>query len=121
MISNICFFVVFVLFLKRCQICTNDCLECLNPSSYCRQCKYPMSLDTITYRCLPCCTTNITTNDCCQCTLSWDGKNYSRIFLSKKIFRLIDFCLHLLVTPLTKPSTNWFIYSIEKVRNLNYS
>jgi len=80
-------------------MCTNNCLECLNPGSYCRQCVYPMSLDTLTHRCLPCCTTNITTNDCCQCPSSWDG-----------------FCLHPLVTP-SNQVNNWFKFPIDKIRN----
>lgn len=69
-------------------MCTNDCLECLNPGSYCLQCMYPMSLDTLTHRCLSCCTSNITTNDCCQCPSTWDGKNInkrkSNFFIFKK-------------------------------------
>ena len=59
---------------KICELCTDNCLECLHPGSYCRQCSYPLSLDTSTHRCLTCCTTNITTDDCCQCPLIWDGK-----------------------------------------------
>ena len=59
---------------KVCELCTDNCLECLSPGSYCRQCSYPLSLDTSTHRCLSCCTTNITTDDCCQCPLIWDGK-----------------------------------------------
>jgi hypothetical protein len=61
-------------------MCMDHCLECLNPGSYCRQCVYPMALDTVTHRCLSCCTTNLTTTDCCQCPSSWDGKNKSFLF-----------------------------------------
>ncbi|CAF1328959.1 unnamed protein product [Adineta steineri] len=82
-----------------CKLCTNNCLECLNPGSYCRQCIFPMSLDTITHRCLHCCTTNLTTNDCCQCPSSWDG-----------------FCLHPLVTPSTHIA-DWFENSIDNIRH----
>ncbi len=78
-------------------MCTNHCLECLNPGSYCRQCIYPMSLDTLTHRCLSCCKTNLTTNDCCQCSSSWDG-----------------FCLHPLVTPSTHV-TQWWKFSIHEL------
>ena len=79
-------------------MCTNNCLECLHPGSYCRQCIYPMSLDTFTHRCLPCCTTNQTTNDCCQCPSSWDG-----------------YCLHPLVNPSSQTS-HWFDYSLGRLR-----
>ena len=62
--------------IQVCKMCTNDCHECLSPGSYCRQCVYPMALETIAHRCLPCCATNLTTDDCCQCPLSWDGKSW---------------------------------------------
>ncbi|CAF0849788.1 unnamed protein product [Adineta ricciae] len=83
---------------NECKICTDNCLECLYPGSYCRQCVFPMSLDTVTHRCLNCCPSNKTTNDCCQCPLSWDG-----------------FCLHPLVTPVTRGNT-WWTYSIDTIR-----
>ena len=72
--NNWLFVFNYDLLWKECKICTDNCLECLYPGSYCRQCVFPMSLDTVTHRCLNCCPSNKTTNDCCQCPLSWDGK-----------------------------------------------
>ncbi|UJR30781.1 hypothetical protein I4U23_018301 [Adineta vaga] len=83
---------------NACKLCTNNCLECLSPGSYCRQCIFPMSLDTLTHRCLNCCPTNITTNDCCQCPSSWDG-----------------FCLHPLVTPSTH-GNSWWTFPMDTIR-----
>ena len=99
---------------KTCNMCTNDCLECLNPGSYCRQCIYPMSLDTSTHRCLECCSTNLTTNDCCQCPLSWDGKRKFHIHLTHKFLHK-GFCLHPLATPVS-PGTQWFKSSFNQIR-----
>ncbi|CAF0847835.1 unnamed protein product [Rotaria sp. Silwood1] len=82
-----------------CKLCTDNCLECLHPGSYCRQCSYPMSLDISTHKCLSCCTSNITTDDCCQCPLIWDG-----------------FCLHPLVTPPTSSSW-WYKSPIDQIRD----
>lgn len=70
---------------KICELCTDNCLECLPPGSYCRQCSYPLSLDTSTHRCLTCCTTNITTDDCCQCPLIWDGKKKDVYLLDNQL------------------------------------
>ncbi|CAF0988171.1 unnamed protein product [Rotaria sordida] len=82
-----------------CKLCTDNCLECLYPGSYCRQCSYPMSLNVSTHQCLSCCTSNITTDDCCQCPSIWDG-----------------FCLHPLVTSSTF-STWWYKAPIDKIRD----
>lgn len=76
---------------KSCKLCEDNCLECLYPGSYCRQCLYPMSLDTSKHRCFTCCTTNITTDDCCQCPSIWDGKKM-KVFL-----QLIDIFLKVFV------------------------
>ncbi|CAF3370820.1 unnamed protein product [Rotaria sp. Silwood1] len=58
-----------------------------------------MSLDISTHKCLSCCTSNITTDDCCQCPLIWDG-----------------FCLHPLVTPPTSSSW-WYKSPIDQIRD----
>ncbi|CAF2682786.1 unnamed protein product [Rotaria sp. Silwood2] len=103
----------------KCKICTNNCLECLHPGSYCRQCRYPMALDTLTHRCLFCCTTNITTNNCCQCPSSWDGKKAFKILytsIEKQFFFNKGFCLHPLVTP-SIHINNWLSSSIDVMRN----
>ncbi|CAF2914819.1 unnamed protein product [Rotaria sp. Silwood2] len=84
---------------KVCKLCTDNCLECFNPGSYCRQCSYPMSLNIATHKCLSCCTSNVTTDDCCQCPSIWDG-----------------FCLHPLVSPL-KSSSWWYKYPIDQIRD----
>ncbi|CAF4582197.1 unnamed protein product, partial [Rotaria sp. Silwood1] len=55
------------------KLCTDNCLERLHSGSYCRQCSYPMSLDISTHKCLSCCTSNVTTDDCCQCSSIWDA------------------------------------------------
>ncbi|CAF3407738.1 unnamed protein product [Rotaria socialis] len=84
---------------KNCKTCTKNCLECLSPGSYCRRCSFPMALDTLTHQCLYCCTTNITTDNCCQCLSSWDG-----------------FCLHPLVTP-SVHLNDWLISPIHIMIN----
>ncbi|CAF5095432.1 unnamed protein product [Rotaria sp. Silwood1] len=58
-----------------------------------------MSLDISTHKCLSCCTSNITTDDCCQCPLIWDG-----------------FCLHPLVSPPTSSSW-WYKSPIDQIRD----
>ncbi|UJR15817.1 hypothetical protein I4U23_002746 [Adineta vaga] len=78
---------------KQCKLCTNNCLECLSPGSYCRQCSYPMSLSPTTKECLSCCTSAESSKDCCQCPAIWNG-----------------FCLHPLVSP-SSYSSNWWLPS----------
>jgi hypothetical protein len=85
-----------------------------------------MSLDTSKHRCLSCCTTNITTDDCCQCPSIWDG-NYIIFFsINELIFSFQGFCLHPLVSASTYSSNWWLIKSpIDNIRNkfseLNHS
>ncbi|CAF3855729.1 unnamed protein product [Adineta steineri] len=85
---------------KLCKLCTDNCLECLYPGSYCRQCSYPMSLDESTHQCVSCCTTNVTTNDCCQCPSIWTG-----------------LCLHPLVSPSVHSSIWWLKSPVQKVQD----
>ncbi|CAF1326941.1 unnamed protein product [Adineta steineri] len=85
---------------KLCKLCTDNCLECLYPGSYCRQCSYPMSLNESTHQCLSCCTTNVTTNDCCQCPSIWTG-----------------LCLHPLSLSSIHSSVWWLQSPIQKVRD----
>lgn len=59
---------------QKCKLCADNCLECYSPGTHCRQCTYPLSLNMITHHCSSCCTSNITTAKCCQCSSSWDGR-----------------------------------------------
>ena len=101
--------------LKVCKLCTDNCLECLTPGSYCRQCLYPMSLDATTHRCLTCCPSNLTTDSCCQCPSSWDGKRLVVLYQSIFVF-FKGLCLHPLVTPSTHSSNWWLKSPIEEIR-----
>ncbi|CAF0981869.1 unnamed protein product [Adineta ricciae] len=83
---------------KQCTMCTHNCLECFDPGSYCRQCAYPMSLTT-TNECSPCCTSNETTEECCQCPDIWNG-----------------YCIHPLALQPTRSSPWWLISPFEKIR-----
>ncbi|CAF0749460.1 unnamed protein product, partial [Didymodactylos carnosus] len=86
-----------------CKLCSENCLQCLHPGTYCRDCVYPMALDMLTHRCLSCCLTNKTDENCCQCSQSHDG-----------------FCLHPLVKPETsKDSTSWLAKIQNKFRTLD--
>jgi hypothetical protein len=78
-----------------------------------------MALDTLTHRCLSCCTTNLTTNDCCQCSSSWDGKFKFPIEFFNPKTSFPGFCLHPLVTPST-PFPGWLKFPIDKIRNKFY-
>ncbi|CAM4806457.1 unnamed protein product [Rotaria magnacalcarata] len=80
-----------------CKMCTSNCLDCLYPGSYCRQCSYPLSLDMSTHQCVSCCTANLSNSNCCQCPSIWDG-----------------FCVH----PLALPSTSkgWLNSPIDEIR-----
>ncbi|CAF0857724.1 unnamed protein product [Didymodactylos carnosus] len=82
---------------KVCKLCSENCLQCLYPGTYCRDCVYPMALNMFTHRCLSCCLTNITDENCCQCPQSYDG-----------------LCLH----PLVKPEISSDILSVlTKIQN----
>ena len=104
--------------LQLCHLCTNECLECHHPGSYCRQCAYPMSLNSFTRQCLPCCTSNVTTDDCCQCPLIWDGKNASldRLFSSLISIGCLGTCIHPLATASIPSSSWWFISPLTQIR-----
>src|SRR5690349_11263161 len=75
-----------------------------------------MSLDTSTHQCLSCCTTNVTTDDCCQCPSIWDGEEKD-FFLKKIMFLFKGFCLHPLVSASTHSSLWWWKSPIDNIRN----
>ena len=96
-------------------MCTHNCLECFYPGSYCRQCAYPMSLTTINYECLPCCTSNETTEECCQCPDIWNGTSTCSLSIRYKC-SLLGYCIHPLAFQPTRSSPWWLISPIEKIR-----
>ena len=104
--------------LQLCHLCTNECLERHHPGSYCRQCSYPMSLNSFTHQCLPCCTSNVTTDDCCQCPLIWDGKNLVLDRFSSSLMPVgsLGTCIHPLATASIPSSSWWFRSPLTQIR-----
>ena len=97
-------------------MCSTSCLECYHPGSYCRQCVYPLALDTFNHKCLPCCSSNVTTNNCCQCSPSWDGKCLACVGFSFLKSSSAGFCLHPLATSVND-HLSWFKTSLHQLRH----
>lgn len=72
---------------QLCKQCDSSCTACDGPGpSSCIACTYPLHLDKISKRCVPCCTERHS-NDCCNC----DNATGKRVLSYSLLYYLILF------------------------------